>query len=102
MAKKRKPPMTKVVPVKMSDELYERLQNVSKEVGEPDSTIIRLVLRAGLAQIERDHFTIFKFEAENFASASETEKDGAGVGGRSSDSTSSRSPTPEPAKKAKP
>lgn len=85
MPKKRKPAMTKVVPVKMSDALYERLQRIAERVGEADSTIIRLVLFAGLLQIERDNFQLFKFEEQTFETAGE--KPTAPAGGRSSGST---------------
>jgi predicted transcriptional regulator len=76
--------MTKVVPVKMSDSLYERLQTVAELVGEADSTIIRLVLRAGLAQIEKDKYQVFKFD-QDFSEAGETR--GADVDDLSTDST---------------
>ncbi len=56
--------MTKVVPVKMSDDLYARLQQVAEKVGEADSTIIRLVLRAGLLEIVKDNYQLFKFSFE--------------------------------------
>lgn len=64
MPKKRKPAMTKVVPVKMGEELYDRLQHVAQKVGEADSTIIRLVLRAGLNEIVKDNYELFKFSPD--------------------------------------
>jgi predicted transcriptional regulator len=85
--------MTKVVPVKMSDDLYERLQAVALKTGEPDSTIIRLVLRAGLMEIVKDNYQLFKF---GFGEAGESI--GADAGGPSLRSTR----TPARARPTKP
>jgi hypothetical protein len=64
MTKKSKTPrMTKVVPVKMDEALYASLQAIADRVGENESTIIRIVLRAGLRQIVRDNYELFRFES---------------------------------------
>ncbi len=62
MARESKPSkMPKVVPVKMPEALHERLKEIAEKVGEAESTIIRIVLRAGLTQIEKDNYTLFRF-----------------------------------------
>lgn len=42
------------VPISFDSETYERIQRVAKEVGEADAVVIRLILRAGLAVLERE------------------------------------------------
>lgn len=84
MPKKKKPALTKVVPVKMNQETYDRLQAVAERVGEADSTIIRLVLRAGLTEIERRNYEIFDMSDSKKSSSAPVARSGAKI-------TSSRS-----------
>lgn len=41
------------VPISFDSETYERIQRLAEEVGEADAVVIRLLLRAGLAVLDR-------------------------------------------------
>lgn len=51
MRNKRKP-MAKAVPVKIDRVLQRRITKVSKKMGEPESTVMRLAMRIGLHPLE--------------------------------------------------
>jgi hypothetical protein len=46
----------------MGEDLYIRLQHAAEKIGEADSTVIRLTLRAGLSQLERENYELFELK----------------------------------------
>jgi predicted transcriptional regulator len=42
---------TTIIPLKLDDELAEEVERLAAEVGEPNSTIMRLAIRAGLPKV---------------------------------------------------
>jgi len=84
MPKKNKAILTKVIPVKMNQETYDRLQKVAEQVGEADSTIIRLVLRAGLTEIERRGYEILSLGEAKKSAPAKIARSGRAVNPRSS------------------
>lgn len=52
MARKRKPAMTKILPVKMPDDLDERLKKAADKLGEGEAVIMRTGLRFYLDLLE--------------------------------------------------
>lgn len=41
-----------IIPVKLDQELATRVRTLAREIGEPDSTVMRLAIRAGLPKVK--------------------------------------------------
>ena len=41
-----------IIPMKLDRELADRIRTLATEVGEPDSTIMRMAIRAGLPKVK--------------------------------------------------
>lgn len=46
-------PLSKPIPVKLSPDVLARIDALSKRVGEPRSTVMRMAMRIGLDSLER-------------------------------------------------